>query len=167
MKTLKIIASLVAVLLLAPMAMADSAIYLVRHAEKLADTDPGLTEKGLARAQALAARLSKAKLVKIYSTDTKRTRMTAAPTAEAHRLGVALYDPRTGFQDYANALKGEFMAGEGDILVVGHSNTTPYLASLLTGEQHDMLRDDQYSHLFIITPTEDGGLKATIEYFDP
>lgn len=142
----------------------EAAVYLVRHAEKQSGEDPGLTPKGQARAQALATLMAGVDIAKIYSTDYKRTRDTAAPTANAKGLDVELYDPRA-FRDYATALKQEFLDQKKSILVVGHSNTTPYLATLLTGEQHPMLSDDQYDHIYVIRASEDGSLRATIEKF--
>lgn len=147
---------------------ADAAIYLVRHAEKQAGSDPMLTEEGTARALALAARLGDANITRVYSTDFNRTRLTAAPTAQAKGITVELYDPRAGgFQLFADKLKAEFPAGDGAYLVVGHSNTTPYLASLLTGQEHAMLNEDQYDHIYVITKADDGSLKTAIEYFNP
>ncbi len=144
----------------------DAVLYLVRHAEKQADSDPALTELGVRRAAALAERLKAAKLSRVYSTDYKRTRQTAAPTAQQKGLEVTLYDPRA-FNEFAEALRTEFLAQTDSILVVGHSNTTPYLATLLTGTEHPMLNEDQYDHLYVIKKAEDGSLTATIEYFNP
>lgn len=152
----------------APALAADErAIYLVRHAEKQQDTDPALTEKGSARALALAVRLADVDLAKIYSTDTRRTRDTAAPTLTTKGLSLSLYDPRVDFRGFADALKAEFLAGDGSILVVGHSNTTPYLAGLLVGEEIPMLDDSEYSHIFIVSRGEGGALKVRVEYFEP
>lgn len=107
-------------------------LLLVRHAEKGADDprDPLLTPAGGARAQRLAAELRDAPLVAVYSTDTRRTRATATPAAQAHGLDVTPYDPRD-----AAALAGELRARHprGLVLVVGHSNTLPALAAALCG----------------------------------
>lgn len=149
-----------------PAIAGDAAIYLVRHAEKQQDSDPGLTKEGVARAGALAERLGDIELAKVYSTDFNRTRQTAEPTARQKGLGVSLYDPRA-FREFADALKAEFLAQDKSILVVGHSNTTPYLATLLTGVEHAMLNEDQYDHIYVVRQAEDGSLKATIEYFNP
>lgn len=144
----------------------EAAIYLVRHAEKQADSDPELTVYGHSRAAELAEIMKEVSIAKVYSTDTRRTRQTAQPTAEQKDLGVEIYDPRA-FRQFADALKAEFLAGGKSILVVGHSNTTPYLAALLTGDSFPELREDQYDHLYIVTKTPDGELKATITKFNP
>lgn len=144
----------------------DAILYLVRHAEKLEDSDPGLTAQGEARAAALAALLKDEAIIKVYSTDYKRTRQTAAPTAQQKGVDVSLYDPRA-FREFAAKLKAEFLEKGKSMLVVGHSNTTPYLATLLTGQEFPMLSEDQYDHLYKVTLDEDGNLTATISFFNP
>jgi broad specificity phosphatase PhoE len=68
----------------------------VRHAEKMTDNqrkDPLLTLKER-QAQALAQLLSKKKIDAIYSTDYKRTKATAQPTATNHGLSIETYDSK-------------------------------------------------------------------------
>ncbi|MEM7459263.1 MAG: phosphoglycerate mutase family protein [Pseudomonadota bacterium] len=110
--------------------------YLVRHAEKVtADSqmivddpnDPQLTPDGEVRAEALADRLIDADIAAIWSTDTTRTRSTAAPLAERLGLDVQIYDA-SDLPAFAAQLKTK--AGS-NVLVVGHSNTTPALAEAL------------------------------------
>ncbi len=144
----------------------NTVIYLVRHAEKLADTDPGLTEKGTARAEALAILLEDAGITQVYSTDYKRTRMTAAPTASKNNVAVTLYDPRA-LKAFAEQLTATAKSTKGNILVVGHSNTTPVVANFLTNAEYPMLNEDQYDHLYVVRRADDGSLKTKIEYFNP
>ena len=144
----------------------DTVIYLVRHAEKLADTDPGLTEQGVARAEALANLLKDAGITQVFSTDYKRTRMTAAPTAIKNKVAVTLYDPRA-LKAFSEQLTAMAKSATGNILVVGHSNTTPVVANFLTNGDYPMLNEDQYDHLYVVRQAEDGSLKAKIEYFNP
>ena len=152
---------------LAQVTWADEAtLYLVRHAEKVEDSDPGLTEQGQARALALAALMKDKGIIKVFSTDYKRTRQTAAPTAAQSDLDISFYNPRA-FQEFAAALKAEFLERRQSMLVVGHSNTTPYLATLLTGQEFPMLRENQYDHLYAVTVDENGNLTASISYFNP
>lgn len=157
--------ALVAFVSLPVFAESAPAIYLVRHAEKLADTNPGLTEKGIARAEALAHLMKNADLKVVYSTPYKRTMMTAKPSAEQAKLEVQSYDPRA-LKDFADKLKADFIANGQSVLVVGHSNTTPVLASMLTDTEHRMLNEDEYSHLFIVRP-EGEALSFSIQYFEP
>ncbi len=144
----------------------NTVIYLVRHAEKLADSDPGLTDKGVARADALAGLLAAKGITQVFSTDYKRTRMTAAPTAKQSGVEITLYDPRT-LKQFAEQLAATAKAAKGNILVVGHSNTTPVVTSFLTNTDYPMLNEDQYDHLYIVRRAAGGSLKANIEYFNP
>ncbi|HBP23093.1 MAG TPA: histidine phosphatase family protein [Planctomycetes bacterium] len=101
-------------------------VYAVRHAEKQGGDDPGLTAEGVARAAALAFALRHVPLDGVYSTDTKRTRATVAPAAEAHGLEVQTYAAD-------GSLSKRLGSGQGGrcVLVVGHSNTIPALLQRL------------------------------------
>lgn len=108
----------------------ETVIFLVRHAEKTrAATDPVLTEAGEARALLLAELLADEGIQHVHSTDYARTRLTAKPLAARLGIEVELYDP-AGLPAFAEALR----EGGGRHLVVGHSNTTTKLVSLLGGE---------------------------------
>lgn len=128
-----------------PIPTTDPAIFLVRHAEKQKGSDPALTDAGAARADRIAAQLEKAGIEKIYSTDYTRTRDTAAPLAEKLGLEIILYDPRDlpGFADHLNS---ENLT----VLVVGHSNTTPSLVTLLGGEATP-IPESEYDRLYCLT----------------
>jgi len=143
---------------------ADSIIYLVRHAEKQSDGthDPSLTKAGHERAQATAKRLTDKGLKAIFSTDYKRTKETAAPTAKATGLLVQSYNPRT-LEAFAKELK----LAPTTALVVGHSNTTPVLVNFLAGTKYPLLEDHQYDHLYIVTLKDEGAASVTIEYIEP
>lgn len=104
-------------------------IYLVRHAEKMFDRDPLLTEQGMERAERLKEILKNIDLVAVYSTDTRRTQLTAAPTAADHDLKVISYDAGL-LQELAERVR--FAHRGKSILIVGHSNTTPAMANYLT-----------------------------------
>ncbi len=156
-------------LLLAPATLgdkvwADSKIYLVRHAEKVADgsRDPALTKEGQARANWLATYFKGKSLDTIFSTDYRRTRATAMPTADEHNLSLILYDPRT-LEDFAETLKGR----KGQTLIVGHSNTTPVLAGLLIGEEFEELDERVYDHIYVVSIADDGTASLSIEYSEP
>lgn len=127
-------------------------VYLVRHAEKTTDKDdPALTEAGQARAEALADLLADKKLTHIHSSDTKRTRDTAAPLAERLGLEVALYNPRD-----LPAMAAKLKATPGRHLVVGHSNTTPQLTELLGGDGGTpIVEATEYDRLYWVTTAAD------------
>lgn len=127
-------------------------VYLVRHAEKLTGDDPGLTEAGAARAERIADIFEDVALSGVYSTDTKRTRATAAPSAEQAGLEIQIYDAGD-MSPFAETLKAQ----SGVVLVVGHSNTIPTLAGLLTGrDEGGDLDESQYDVLYRIAFNRDG-----------
>lgn len=123
-----------------------SVVYLVRHAEK-ADTtrDPALSEEGTARATELARVLADAGITHIWSTDLKRTRLTAEPIAQKSGVRVMPYDP-SKLDQLAIRLK----TTPGRHLVVGHSNTTPELVKALGGEPGSPIPDSEYDRLYIL-----------------
>lgn len=144
----------------------NTVIYLVRHSEKLPGSDPALSEMGIARTAALASKLKDAGITHVFSSDFKRTRMTAAPVAAQSNVAVTIYDARA-LQPFSVELEAFAKSTKGNILVVGHSNTTPVVASLLTKTEFPMLNEDQYDHLYVVRQNEDGSFTATIEYFNP
>lgn len=126
----------------------ETTYYLVRHAEKELDiSDPPLTDIGKERAQALAKRLERVNLTRIYSTETRRTRDTAKPTAKAQGLDIMIYDGAK-LNEFAKTLKFE----KGPILIVGHSNTTPELAEHLSGIKSDpIIEATEYDRFYTVT----------------
>jgi len=124
--------------------------YLIRHAEKDRsnpdDADPELNQKGLGRAMHWAEVLRDANIDAIYSTDYFRTSMTAAPTSVKYNIDVQYYDPRT--LDLA-----QFKADNlnKNVLVVGHSNTTPQMVNMLLNEEkYQALDDSENGALFVV-----------------
>ena len=72
-------------------------IYLVRHGEKDLSpglADPGLTSAGEARAQVLAKKLAGRHPAALFTTDTRRTRATLVPLAQATRLTPLVYNAK-------------------------------------------------------------------------
>ena len=134
----------------------DAVFYLVRHAEKELDgEDPALSDAGYARADALAGVLGDVTFAAIYSTDTRRTRETAAPSLAATGLTLKLYDGRA-LIEFAQSLS----EAQGNYLIVGHSNTTPQLAEALGGEGGDPITEaTEYDRLYVLTRT--GGVTVT------
>ncbi len=125
---------------------------LVRHAEKQLDVkkDPELTEAGKERAKHLAVLLAKSDITKIYSSNYKRTLMTAKPLAKELGLTIEIYDPRK-LELFAKMLEQE----SGTALIVGHSNTTPQLTRLLSGKKVEDMDESQYSDVYIVTSLDD------------
>jgi broad specificity phosphatase PhoE len=119
-------------------------ILLVRHAETAGEgSDPELSEEGSRRAERLADLLAEEGVERIFSTDLRRTRDTAAPLAGRLGLEVELYDHRA-LPDLAERLRAE----GGVVLVVGHSNTTPALVELLGGDPGEPIAHDEHDRLY-------------------
>jgi 2,3-bisphosphoglycerate-dependent phosphoglycerate mutase len=139
---------------LAPQALAaqdtPSLVVLVRHAEKAAEpaSDPPLSSAGTTRAADLARALANAGITRIHSSDTRRTRDTAAPLAEALGIEIELYDPRD-----LPAMAARLRALPGRHLVVGHSNTTDELSGLMGGATFGQIEEPwEYDRLYFLTP---------------
>ena len=129
-------------------------VFLVRHAEKEDGEDPELTDAGRQRATRLASLLADSTVTAIYSTDTRRTRATAQPTAEQSSIELQVYDPNQ-LSELAGRIR-EHQPG-GTVLIVGHSNTTPALANELTGtSQLQQFSEDDYGNLLVVTLPENG-----------
>ena len=128
-----------------------STFYFIRHAEKDRtnpdNPDPELNQKGLGRAMHWAEILQPAVLDAIYTTDYERTAMTAAPAAVKQDITVQYYDPAT--LDIAQ-FKADNLGK--NVLVVGHSNTTPELVNRMIGEEkYPAMDDTDNGSLFIVT----------------
>ena len=143
---------------LASPALAGSfSLYLTRHAEKQSNNaDPLLTKCGQHRAMLLADILRNVEIEAIYSTSYQRTLATAQPTARAKNISVTQY-ASNGLEQLARVLKQKQL----NTLVVGHSNTTPMLLSLLTGESFDKISEDNFRHLYQVIITTDQNNEIT------
>jgi broad specificity phosphatase PhoE len=113
-------------------------VYLVRHAEKDSGEDPGLSSAGQTRAEYYSSYFQARGVTRVFSTDFRRTRETAAPLLEAINAEVMIYD------HHIEDLAVDFCALDESILVVGHSNTTPQLAAHLSGLVVPAMNDSEY-----------------------
>ncbi len=134
----------------------NTTIWIVRHAEK--DTsaaqkrDPELTEIGKQRALDLAEYLKGQEPNMIFSTNTKRTRQTAAN----FMAKVNIYDPSL-IKEFAQRLI-DFQKGK-TILIVGHSNTVLETLEALGGARPlPQLVDEDYDYIFKISLSAEGGV---------
>ncbi len=132
-------------------------VVLVRHAEKDAGADPGLAAAGRARAEALVSAVRSAlpkgaRLDAALATNTRRAKETAAPVARAYGIDVTTTPLGAGLDEYledvARMVEGAY-AGR-NVLVVGHSNTTPELVERLTGAKGLSMTEAEYGRLFIV-----------------
>ena len=147
-------AGLAVALTLAAPAFAQKAIVVVRHAEKVDESDdPLLSPAGTARAQALARILRSLEVKAIYVTQYQRTSLTAAPLATATGL-----EPIQIHSDASTELV-ERMKKEHPrevVLTVGHSNSVPRILALLGATEPVEIAHDEYDSLFIAVPQGSG-----------
>lgn len=133
--------------------------YIVRHAEKekpvnkilLNPNDPPLSDSGDARTLALKERLKSENIRHIFSTNYVRTISTAKPIDE-YLLDVQtqIYSARPdSLAAFISKLK---TIRNGNVLIVGHSNTIDDLANQLSGTTvvPGDLADSDYDNLYII-----------------
>ena len=154
MKNLLLLFSLLLLLGACTSQNSPKTIYIVRHAEKqLVGNDPELAYVGGVRALKLSQILEKEDIKHVFSTDYIRTRNTAKPTADEAGVKIEIYDPKN--QD---ALVEELRKREGNILVVGHSNTVSQLANYFVGdgEKFTDLTDLEYDFIYVVTLDKNG-----------
>jgi broad specificity phosphatase PhoE len=134
----------------------STTVILVRHAPQflgIEGDDPPLSAEGEARAAALARVLGDARLKSrisaIYVSETRRSRSTAAPLAQALKI-----TPQVVSEDDPRALARRVLrehAGE-TILIVGHANTLPAVVSALSGlKDIPAMEPSDYDTLYVVT----------------
>ena len=108
--------------------------------------DPELNQRGLGRAMHWAEILSEVPLDAIYSTDYDRTIMTAAPVAVKQDITVQYYSPGDiNIEQFKADNLGK------NVLIVGHSNTTPDFVNKMIGEdKYSPMDDYDNGSLFIV-----------------
>lgn len=129
-------------------------VYVVRHAEKASEPqrNPGLTRPGSERATALARALAGVELTGIITSQFARTRATAAPVAMATGIEPVVIRYRPGdFEAHGQAVAAgirERFPG-GVVLVVGHSDTVPWIILALGGPSMEALCEEtEFASLF-------------------
>jgi broad specificity phosphatase PhoE len=166
MKSLSLFMLLPAFLLCqqAPAQQSVRTIFLVRHAEKVAGTEAdALSPAGEKRADCLAKMLKDAKIKQIYVTDAKRTQQTAAPLAKELKLVPTIRPAK----DPNSLIRDLFYSGGGDILVVGHSDTLPFILARLKAGTVPAIADNEYDRLFVVTISEGAATPVTtLRYCD-
>ena len=125
---------------------------LIRHAEKetsasVDQNDPPLSAEGKQRAERVAKHIGKFHPGVIYSTNYKRTRDTVELLAKKRNKTIETYDASKP-KDLAAAI---LASKTKRFVVVGHSNTIPPLANLLTGKElFKNLQDSEHSVIWVI-----------------
>lgn len=136
----------------ATLAQSKKTIILIRHAEKetspsVDQNDPPLSAEGKQRAERVAKRIGKFRPGAIYSTNYKRTRETVELLANRRNKTVETYDASKPKELAAAILASKTKR----VVVVGHSNTIPPLANLLTGKDiFKNLQDTEYSVIWVV-----------------
>ena len=141
---------------------APTIVILVRHGEKEkkpAD-DPPLTPAGRARAERLADIGEQAGVEVVFTSDVRRTRDTAAPLAARRGLTPNVRGfTRATVDAHVQALAKEILDSHRGktVLVVGHSDTAPRVAGLLSGKTISNLKEDtEFDALFVVIIPESG-----------
>ncbi|MEY2785708.1 MAG: hypothetical protein RL277_1918 [Planctomycetota bacterium] len=129
-------------------------VILVRHAEKdpAGGEDPGLSERGKARAEELARLLIHSKATQMFASNYKRTQATLAPLAKQLSVEPHIIPA----QDSDRIIDACRQAPPGSTTVVcGHSNTIPKFAMAL-GVQPERLDEklrfpeNEYTRVLIV-----------------
>ncbi len=141
----------------------STTIWIVRHAEK--DTsaaqkrDPTLSDIGKQRAMDLATYLKGQEPDMIFSTNTKRTRQTAANFIAK----VNTYDP-TLLKEFGERIR-DFQIGK-KILIVGHSNTVLETIECLGGNRPiPILTDSDYDYIFKLSISKEGNIVTQMLHY--
>jgi len=150
MRTLAFIA--IFILYFASVAVAqDKLIILVRHAEKAVvvpgEPDPDLSPEGRDRALRFMKAARRYRPGEVYSTGYKRTRQTAEPIAAARAKEIQIYDAAKQAELVDKILKSRTKR----FVVVGHSNTVPFLANLFAKKEiFRQLLDTEYGVFYVV-----------------
>ncbi|MBL8192853.1 MAG: histidine phosphatase family protein [Blastocatellia bacterium] len=124
-------------------------VILVRHAEKAKsnDNNPNLSEIGQQRAKTLSQILKNVGINAIYATEFTRTQETAKPLSEIINIPIKIIEAKNTdklLNEIENKHKGE------NILVVGHSNTLPFIIERLGNIKIQEINENEYNNLFIL-----------------
>lgn len=121
--------------------------YVVRHAEKLNQTDDSpLSTAGFQRAEILADTLSAKNINRVFVSDKQRTQQTAAPTETLFNLTPVII-PLTNTSQLITDLKD--VSGK-SVLVVRHSNEIHLIVNALSPSDTIAPIPDEFDNLFVI-----------------
>jgi broad specificity phosphatase PhoE len=140
-------------------------LYIVRHAEKImTGDDPELAEEGKVRAENLRKILEDKDIRYVFSTSTIRTRATVAPLAQAKGIEIMEYD----INDH-DSLVEKIKSADGDVLVVGHSNSIHHLANYFVGrgQKFEEIEDADYEGIYVASIHRNKALRRTYRELMP
>lgn len=136
-------------------ASAQTAVYLVRHAEKVDQSpDAKLSEAGHARARRIARMLRDVKVTHVYTSEVERTQQTAAPLVEQSKATRIVVKAKGSTEEIPKQLK---QLKPSDIaVVVSHSNIVPALWKALGCTPDITLEDDEFDRFLVVIPQKSG-----------
>lgn len=143
---------------LASLQLRNTTLFLVRHADVLAGTNPHLSAVGQARANELIRVLGGTGIAGIYASEFVRTKETAQPLATHLGLTVKVINAAA-----STALVQDIRASHlgHSVLIVGHSDTLPEIISQCGGPQVPAIAPAEFDRLYVLTMTQ--LRKATIQ----
>jgi len=124
-------------------------VVVVRHADKIDDTDDAvLSPTGEAQAKRLAHVLKDVGIGAIYTTQFKRTIQTAAPLADSLKLKLLAYE-QTDVDGVVKEIQQKHPKEV--VMVVGHRSTVPKILKQFGATEPVALESSEYDSLFILT----------------
>ena len=105
--------------------------------------------------------LKDAGIKQIYVTDAMRTQQTAAPLAKALKIKPTILPAK----DPNALIKNLVYTGGGNILVVGHSDTVPFVIARLQGGTVAPIGENEYDRMFVMTIAEAAGMPASTLHY--
>ena len=120
-----------------PIAHAQQAIYLIRHAEQMLDVeDPPITEAGQQRAKAWASILRDADLKVIYTSKKRRTKQTGEPIAQALKVPLETMSRK----DVAGLVERlRTWHADDAVLIISYTRTIPKLVKALGYSENEVI----------------------------
>ena len=139
-------------------------VFITRHAEKAnTSRDAELSNAGRLRAAYLARLLKDAGVEYVHSTNFKRTKATASPTAKTINAKLNLYAP-SALPD----LVAEIRRKRGRHLVVGHTNTVLKTVELLDGDPGFPIEESsEFDRLYIVAVSARGEVTTILMRYGP
>ena len=124
-------------------------VVVVRHADKIDNTDDAvLSPTGEAQAKRLAHVLKDVGISSIYTTQFKRTIQTAAPLADLLKIKLSTYE-QTNVDGVVKEIQQKYPKEV--VMVVGHRSTVPKILKQFGATEPVALGSSEYDSLFILT----------------
>lgn len=140
-------------------------IFIVRHAEKEAGSDPVLTAAGNTRAGDLMRALQNENIQKIYVSRTRRSQNTADSLRLQLKIDTVHYTADTVCDNLINSIIEHSDFGK-TILIIAHSNTIPQIIRKLgvVDYPYGNIPDNNHDQLFIVTYKKEKAKLKTMKY---